>query len=146
MHPVRKILVAVDFSKLTGKVLDAAVIMAEKFSAELNVVFVVENMEPYSWVSIPHISFDLLEDEMLKNAETKIERLVYDTVHDRLPCTTKVLKGIPAAQIISHAKSEGCDLIIMGTHGYRGLEKALLGSVAEQVLKNAPCPVLVVHP
>jgi nucleotide-binding universal stress UspA family protein len=143
---VQKILVAVDFSGLTGRVMEAGLEMAAKFGAALHLVFVVEDMAPYAWVSIPHISLDILEEEMVQNASAKIEKLAEETIGDSFPYITKVLKGVPAAEIVAHAKREGCDFIVMGTHGYRGLEKRLLGSVAEQVLRNASCPVLVVNP
>lgn len=146
MQTLEKILVAIDFSRLTDRVMKAALEMAEKFGAKLELVFVVEDMTPYSWLSIPHISMDVLEDEMAQHAVSKLEGLAEDTIEDRFAYTTKVLRGVPAEQIVTEAESSGCGLIVMGTHGYRGLEKRLLGSVAEQVLKHAPCPVLVVNP
>ena len=146
MQTKQKILVAVDFSSLSERVINTAMEMAEKFGAELHLVFVVEDLAPYAWVSIPHISMDVLEQEMVQSASTKIERLAYEKIGDRFSWTTKVLNGNPSEAIVSHAQSEGCTLIVMGTHGYRGLEKRLLGSVSERVLKHAPCPVLVVNP
>ena len=146
MQTKQKILVAVDFSSLSDRVLDKAMEMAEKFDASLHLVFVVEDLAPYAWVSIPHISMDVLEKEMVEHAAVKVERIADEKIGDRFSWTTKVLSGVPAKAIISQAESEGCTLIVMGTHGYRGLEKRLLGSVSEQVLKHAPCPVLVVNP
>ena len=146
MQTNEKILVAVDFSSLSDRVMDAAMEMAEKFGAALHLVFVVEDLAPYAWVSIPHISMDVLEKEMVQSASAKIERLADEKIGDHFTWTTKVLTGNPSEAIVSHAESEGCTLIVMGTHGYRGLEKRLLGSVAERVLKHAPCPVLVVNP
>ncbi|MCA1989922.1 MAG: universal stress protein [Desulfarculus sp.] len=60
--------------------------------------------------------------------------------------TGDVLCGDPAAQIVDFAKREGVDLIVMATHGHKGLEHAILGSVAENVLRTAPVPVLTVNP
>jgi nucleotide-binding universal stress UspA family protein len=57
---------------------------------------------------------------------------------------TKMVEGHPAETICRVAKEEGCDLIVMGTHGRSGLGRLLLGSVAEQVLREAACPVLTV--
>lgn len=145
MHAIRKILTAVDFSSQTDKVLDAAISMAVKFEAEVQLVFVVEEMSPYAWVTVPHISFDILEEEMGKSAETKLEKLVEEKLPAGLSCKTEVRKGIPAKEIVDCARKEGSSLIVMGTHGYRGMEKVLLGSVAEQVLQSAPCPVLVIN-
>ena len=58
----------------------------------------------------------------------------------------KVLSGDVAEEIINYTESQGIDMIIMGTHGYKGLEKVLFGSVAEKVVKTAPCPVLTINP
>jgi len=145
MHAIQKILTAVDFSGQTDKVVDAAISMATKFEAELRLVFVVEEMAHYAWVTVPHISFDILEEEMGKSAETKLEKLVEEKLPAGLSCKTEVRKGIPAREIVDCARKEGSSLIVMGTHGYRGMEKVLLGSVAEQVLRSAPCPVLVIN-
>lgn len=145
MEAVQKILTAVDFSAQTEKVLEAAVSMARNFDAQLLVVFVVEEMTPYAWVTVPHISFDILEEEMGKTAESKLETLVEEKLPAGISCSTEVRRGAPAKEIVDCAQKEGCSFIVMGTHGYRGMEKMLLGSVAEQVLKNAPCPVLVVN-
>lgn len=145
METIQKILTAVDFSELTEKVLDAAINMARKFGAELRLVYVVEDMTPYAWVSVPHVSFDVLEQEMDKSAGTKLEKLVSEKIPAGLSCSTEVRKGHPAKEIVDCARSEGSSFIVMGTHGYRGLEKVLLGSVTDQVLKSAPCPVLVVR-
>jgi universal stress protein A len=145
MEVIQKILTAVDFSDLTDKVLDAAINMAQKFDAELRILYVVEDMTPYAWVSVPHISFDVLELEMNRSAEVKLEKLRLEKLPAGLVCRTEVRKGSPAKEIVDCASSESCSLIVMGTHGYGGMEKMLLGSVADQVLKSAPCPVLVVR-
>jgi nucleotide-binding universal stress UspA family protein len=57
-----------------------------------------------------------------------------------------VLRGDIADEIVKTAAEKNVDLIVMGTHGRKGLEKVLLGSVAERVIKNAPCPVMTVNP
>ena len=145
MAAIEKILTAIDFSGHTGKVLDTAIFMAGKFGAEMQLLFVVEEMTPYAWVTVPHISFDIMEEEMSKSAEARLEKLVLEKLPAGLSCRTEVRKGVPARELTDCARKEGSSLIIMGTHGYRGMEKMLLGSVAEQVLQNAPCPVLVVN-
>lgn len=56
----------------------------------------------------------------------------------------QMVKGSPTSAIVQKAKETGCDLIVMGTHGRTGLKRVLMGSVAEHVMRSAPCPVLVV--
>jgi len=145
MEAKQKILTAVDFSELTDKVLDAASNLAQKFGAELRLVYVVEEMTPYAWVSVPNISFDVMELEMDKSAAARLRKLVLEKLPSSLSCSTDVRKGNPAKEIVDCARINGDSLIVMGTHGYRGMEKVLLGSVANKVLQSAPCPVLVVR-
>jgi hypothetical protein len=65
-------------------------------------------------------------------------------VNDRIQVRHVILEGSPAEEIIRYATDQGIDLIVMGTHGRTGLERLLMGSVAEQVVRGAPCSVLVV--
>ena len=58
----------------------------------------------------------------------------------------KVLVGDVAEEIIRHAEETSMDLIVMGTHGYKGIEKVMFGSVAEKVVRSSPCPVLTINP
>jgi len=58
----------------------------------------------------------------------------------------KVLVGDVGEEIIRHAEESGMDMIVMGTHGYKGLEKVMFGSVAEKVVRSSPCPVLTINP
>jgi nucleotide-binding universal stress UspA family protein len=61
-----------------------------------------------------------------------------------VPCQRRVVIGDPAAEIVSTAEQEGIDMIVMGTHGRTGLGRLLMGSVAEAVVRRAPCPVLTI--
>jgi nucleotide-binding universal stress UspA family protein len=61
------------------------------------------------------------------------------------PVRSRVLSGDPAAEIVRHAREERCDLVVVGTHGRTGIQRLVLGSVAERVARQSPCPVLVVH-
>lgn len=146
MKEVEKIVVGVDFSKNAEKILQSAVYVAEKFQAELAIIHVVERFDSYVGLSIPHMSFDELEKDMQESAKKKMEDFVMDNLGENASNKTTVLAGKAATEIVGYAGSEGVDLIIVGTHGYRGLEKVLLGSVAERVVGTAPCPVLTINP
>jgi nucleotide-binding universal stress UspA family protein len=63
----------------------------------------------------------------------------------RRPVRSRTLSGDPAAEIVRHAREERCDLVVIGTHGRAGIPRLVLGSVAERVARQCPCPVLVVH-
>jgi nucleotide-binding universal stress UspA family protein len=145
MNDFNKILVPIDFSKRSITVLRNAVYVAEKFEAELNVIFVVEDFSSLFEFSVPHISSDIQEEEMKRGAAKKMEDFLNENLNSSVASKSKVLIGHVVEEIIRFAEAEGIDLIIMGTHGYKGLERMLLGSVVEKVLRLSPCPVLTIN-
>jgi nucleotide-binding universal stress UspA family protein len=66
-------------------------------------------------------------------------------VDGRVPVETRVMEGSPSRKIVRYAEQERCDLIIMGTHGRGGIDRLLLGSVAEQVVRSSDVPVLTMR-
>ena len=146
MNEIKKILVPVDFSENSVKILQSAVAFAGRLQATLDVVFVVQSFEDYSGFFVPHMPIAQFEEEMIQGAEKKMESYIEENVKRGDVNEAKVLSGDVAEEIISYAKEQGVDMIIMGTHGYKGLEKVLFGSVAEKVVKTAPCPVLTINP
>jgi nucleotide-binding universal stress UspA family protein len=83
---------------------------------------------------------------MVESAEKKMESFLAENLKSDLPYNSTVLKGDVAEEIIEYAGQNDITMIVMGTHGYKGLEKVLFGSVAEKVVKTSPCPVLTVNP
>jgi len=139
---VKKILVPVDFSENSKKILEAAGYFSGMCEAELHVVFVVQSFDDYSGFFVPHMPVAKFEEEMVQAAEQKMEKFL----EDQKGVQAKVLVGDVAEEIIRHAEDSGMDLIIMGTHGYKGLEKVMFGSVAEKVVRSSPCPVMTINP
>jgi nucleotide-binding universal stress UspA family protein len=146
MTEIKNILVPVDFSENSSKIAAVAVYMAEKFKARLTVVYVVESLQDYEGFAIPHISLEQFKEGLQKSAQDKMDDFVEEHLPLSLNYDTKVVIGDVAATINSIAKKGEMDMIVMGTHGYKGLKHALFGSVADKVVKTAPCPVLTVNP
>jgi len=144
LEDVRKIMVPVDFSENSQKILLEAQLLAEKLQASLSVVFVVQSIDDYSGFFVPHMPLAQFEEELLDGARKKMESFLAENVPSG--CESVVLAGDVAEEILAHAQNNKADMIVMGTHGYKGLEKVLFGSVAEQVVKKAPCPVLTINP
>lgn len=138
----KKILVPVDFSENSQKILGSACDIAEKFGAKLSVVFVVQSFDDYSGFFVPHMPVAQFEEEMVQGAEKKMETFLGGCAG----VESKVLVGDVGEEVVRYAKDAGIDMIIMGTHGYKGLEKVMFGSVAEKVVKTASCPVLTINP
>lgn len=146
MPDFKKILVPIDFSENAPKLLLAAADVGTKLNCELCVVFVVQSFEDYSGFFVPHMPISQFEDEMLQSAEEKMASFLAENLPSGTSCNSEVLKGDVAEEITSYAAKNDISMIVMGTHGYKGLEKVLFGSVAEKVVKTAPCPVLTINP
>ena len=139
---IKKILVPVDFSENSKKILAAAGYFSGKCEARLHAVFVVQSFDDYSGFFVPHMPVAKFEEEMVQAAEQKMESFLTGMKDIK----AKVLVGDVAEEIIRHAEENGMDMIVMGTHGYKGLEKVMFGSVAEKVVRSSPCPVLTINP
>ncbi|MFA7347906.1 MAG: universal stress protein [Desulfurivibrionaceae bacterium] len=146
MNEIKKILVPVDFSENSQKILRTAVDFAAKFKAEVAIVFVVQSFDDYSGFFVPHMPIIQLEEEMVKSAKEKMKSFVAETLNGSVSHVTAILSGDVVEEINRFAGQEKADLIVMGTHGYKGLDKILFGSVAEKIVKTAPCPVLTINP
>jgi nucleotide-binding universal stress UspA family protein len=146
MIEFKKVLVPIDFSENSPKVLEAATDIAEKLDSELYIVFVVQSFEDYSGFFVPHMPIAQFEEEMLQSAEKKMESFLAENLGGEKTCTSTVIKGDVAEEITDYATKNNISMIVMGTHGYKGLEKVLFGSVAEKVVKTSPCPVLTINP
>jgi len=139
---IKKILVPVDFSENSKKILEAAGYFSGKCQAKLHAVFVVQSFDDYSGFFVPHMPVAKFEEEMVQAAEEKMR--IFLSGHENIEA--KVLVGDVAEVIIRHAEESDMGLIVMGTHGYKGIEKVMFGSVAEKVVRSSPCPVLTINP
>ena len=148
-EPRSKVLVPVDFSECSQLALDFAVKHVEKFSSELYLFHVFEPVGRYrfaaeSWVE--KIAADV--ERMEKMAVVEMEKLVEDseTLQRLRNFHCRVASGKPWEEILRMSSNIGADIIIMGTHGREGLERAFVGSVTEKVIRRAPCSVVCVKP
>lgn len=147
MIAVRRVLAPTDFSDNAAPAVRYAAGLAEKFGAELVLLHVVPDavlVLPDAVMPTPVPGPDLTE--MAASARSGLARVVADLNLARLNPRTEVRVGVPAEEVDAAAKELGADLICVGTHGRTGLAHLLLGSVAERIVRHAPCPVLVVRP
>jgi nucleotide-binding universal stress UspA family protein len=145
MPLVNKILVPVDFSGHSLKALNYACELAKKFDAPI----VLVHAYAIPAYTLPE-GYIMASPSTIAEVMNKIEEAMGQTKKEALARGAKsvesvVVEGIPFAEIIRTAREKSCDLIIMGTHGRTGLKHALLGSVAEKVVRKAPCAVLTVR-
>ena len=151
MQNIKSILTPIDFSDNAGTIVKSAAYIAGTFKAELHLVFVVQNFEDYSGFFVPPVNLPNLEEELFASAQQQMETYVEENkamfadagvVH----VSGKVLSGDVAEEILTYATQKKVQLIIMGTHGYKGLERIMFGSVADKVVKTACCPVMTINP
>ena len=144
MEPIKSIVVPVDFFENTDKLVDYAAYIAGALSAQLNFVHVVNRIQGDAMLGMPLSAEFLARYE--KDMRQRMDNLVED-VQGRCPGSTgSVVTGEAVSDIVAYAETSGADLIIISTHGSKGLESILLGSVARRVVKHAHCPVLVMNP
>ena len=136
MIRIKKILYPTDFSSYSNQAYFHAISLAEKHNASLTVLFVYNP----DHTTTPGSQGDEVIDRRYWQGQLEQIRPV-DT---RIPVTHVLLEGDPAGEIVRYGCDAGIDLIVMGTHGRTGVERLLMGSVAEKVLRDAPCSVLIV--
>jgi nucleotide-binding universal stress UspA family protein len=141
--PIRRILVPHDFSETAEKAFGLALALAAKLGASLTLLHVYE-VPSYAFAEGVPLPVSLTE-EIAAAARSALEVLAGRAAQEGVPIATLLRQGAAWSEIAAAAKEPGADLIVMGTHGRRGVARMLLGSVAEKVVRTAPCPVLTVH-
>jgi nucleotide-binding universal stress UspA family protein len=134
MIRVRKILYATDFSPNSNQAYFHAVALAESHGASLTILYVYPG-----GFGAPETAGD---SEDRSYWQEQLEQI--RPVNENIRTHHVLLEGDPASEIVDFARDASIDLIVMGTHGRTGLERLLMGSVAEKVMRDAPCSVLVV--
>lgn len=151
MKEIKSILTPIDFSENAKVVADSAIYVASKFSAQLSFVFVVQDFEDYTGFMTPPVNMLNLKEEIFESAEQQMDSFLEKNKQkcaDKgiLHVDGKILTGDIGEEIMQYAQTNNNDLIIMGTHGYKGFERIIFGSVADKVVKNACCPVMTINP
>ncbi|SKA40880.1 Nucleotide-binding universal stress protein, UspA family [Enhydrobacter aerosaccus] len=138
----RKILITVDDDPLAAHAAEVGIALARSLNADVALIHAIDPSLIYS----PEAGS--VADDIAQHAQQEGARVVAD-FRARLPAGTSVLQfvrqGRPGQEIVKAAREWPADLIVIGSHGRRGLSRAVLGSVAEEVMRHSPCPVLVVR-
>ena len=144
---IRRLLVPVDFSVGSDRACEYAAVLGAALGASIRLLHVME--EPF----VTQGPWELVEpdvpercERLAADREARLAAIVAGFPASCTRVTAEVCRGQASQRIIAVATDRGSDLIVMGTHGRTGLKHVLLGSVAEKVVRLAPCPVLVVRP
>lgn len=140
-----KVLHPTDFSDCAAEALTKAVDLVQKLGGEVVLLEVLIETPLYGEGMLGMPNVQSIYDAQRKWAEETLEARVGELRTRGIEASWRVETGVPFEEIVKMAGRERADMIVMGTHGRTGLNRALLGSVAERVIRLAPCPVLTVR-
>jgi universal stress protein A len=142
---IRHILAPTDFSDYSKKAISDAFELARTFGATLSLLHVLEPSPYLGEFTLPTMGEELLGD-LERQASAALAQVLPEAQQAKIEVTRAVAIGAPSQKIVETAEAEHVDLIVMATHGRTGLSHLLIGSVAERVVRTAPCPVLTIRP
>lgn len=146
MIEIKRVLFPVDLSPVSSKIAPSVIEFAEAFEAEIHLVHAAVSMEEIGGIYGPDVLVGDFEKEVADSAERELEKFEQEYFADYPKKKRVVLQGDPVDELIAYMKAEKIDLVIMGTHGRKGIDKILFGSVAAQLVRNSPVPVLTINP
>lgn len=146
MVEIKKILLPVDFSEVAPVVAKWAKDFARQLKAKIILAYILEDLTAYEGIYVDVKTLTELENTLFEGAKKSMEDFLKEHFSDFPEVEPVIEKGDVVETLLEIAKEKGADLIVMGTHGRKGLDKILFGSVAEGVVKNSPIPVVTINP
>lgn len=146
MAEVQKVLFALELSEIAERIVPWVKLAVSKFNAELHVLHVVPSMDMWGTPFVSRLVESRHDDALVAKIRPEVKEF-YET-HFGNPDHARiaVVAGRPAEAIVDYVHSQGMDMVIVGTHARKGLDKAIFGSVADRVLRLCPVPVLYINP
>lgn len=145
MDLFKRIIVATDLSPASEPALEEAIALAKENGANLLIAHAYQPPSMGQAASVAPGVYEEWDRNIRAEVESKLEALAVDAVKAGVKAEPLVLTGAPYEAIIEAARLNGADLVIMGTHGRKGVSRFFMGSVASQVIAAAPCPVMTVR-
>ena len=145
MAKLQKIVCALDLSEHSRQVAEYATMLAKMSGASIVAVYAAPTLTQYTGFHVPPNTIDSFVGELESEAEKAMADFVAEPFPD-VQVKAEVVVGYAAEEILSLAENEDADLIVMGTHGRKGIDRILFGSMAEKVVKNSSRPVLTIRP
>jgi nucleotide-binding universal stress UspA family protein len=146
MIKIERTLYPTELREFSLKILPFVQSMSEKYNSTIYLLHVIEDLSKWGGFYIPHISLDLYQKDAMEAAEKFMDKFCRQLMQGCPNIERRIRAGDPAPEILKTIDSEHIDLVVIGTHGYKGLEHTIFGSVAEKVVKKSPVPVLIVNP
>jgi nucleotide-binding universal stress UspA family protein len=148
MIQIKRILLPTDFSECAAEATEYACAFVDQFASQLHLLHVIHDFSPELPQFAMALDFAALTpvEELEKQAISKLAKVLKPEWQKGKSVVLATKEGSAFLEIVRYAQNHQIDLIVMGTHGRSALPHALLGSVAEKVVRKAPCPVLTVRP
>ena len=146
MIEIKKILFPLDLTENSSKILPYVLSVSEKYNSQIYLLHVVQDLNKWGKLYVPHPSMDKFQEEAIKSAKKAMDKICENQLQSCPNFQKRVVSGDTVDEILKIIESESIDLLIMGTHGRKGLEHVIFGSVAENVVKKSPVPVLSINP
>jgi nucleotide-binding universal stress UspA family protein len=145
MGKIGNILCAIDFSDYSPEITEYVRELAESLNASVVVVYAAQSLNRYMLFNVAETAVKDFTDTMVSGARERMDKVLEETFRD-VDAKGVVETGYPAEVILTAARENDCDLIVMGTHGRSGWDRIVFGSVAEKVVKTSNIPVMTVPP
>ncbi|NTU42863.1 MAG: universal stress protein [Nitrospirales bacterium] len=142
---IKKILFPTDFSEGAMNALPYAIDLAKSYGAQIYLMHVVYDIASASGLYVPHVSVSEMYKELEASAEKELERFGIEQRRDLKDVQYVLRRGVPYEEVLKFSQEEGINLIVIGSHGRKGIDRVLFGSTAERIVRNASCPVLTVR-
>jgi len=146
MKAFKNILFPVDLSDISPKLVPYVNMMANQHKADIHLLFVVRNLEHLAGFYMASADIDRFNKDIISGVERRLEEFRSEYFRDFPDTSVKVVIGDISEEIIFYVNNKGIDLLIMGTHGRKGIDRVFFGSIAERVGKTSPVPVLLINP
>ncbi len=149
MSAIQKILFPLDVTEDIGKLVPHVMTMVDKFNAQLHLLYVVKPFQYFSDIYVTSSSikeFKEFEGQVVTGSRKKMDELVKTHFGGLSNVQSEVLIGEPADTILQYITDHKIDMVVMGTHGRKGVGRVIFGSVAERVISWAHVPVQVINP
>jgi nucleotide-binding universal stress UspA family protein len=141
-----RILCGVDFSETSDRAVQYALSLAQEAKGRLTLLHVLEWLPDRSLAEYPQFNLEQYRRSLVADARARLEALVPEEARNWCQADTHVATGKPYQEILRMAREDSADLIVMGNHGGGSLDRMLFGSVTQQLVRQATCPVMTVRP
>jgi nucleotide-binding universal stress UspA family protein len=146
MHSFAKLLFPVDFTEASHQIVPYVRRIAEPFESQIHILFVARIMDYFSSVHVKSESIQRVENELLAGARRRLQEFIEQHFADRPGLVSHIASGDAGEEILRYVEAHGIELVFLGTHGRKGLDRIVFGSVANFVSRACPVPVFLVNP